>query len=71
MWRSPFVQPAASAADAEIRQSTMVAVFAGPQFEWRNGWFYQLSQKAKEKGMEDPCKLHSALLRQMGLVETK
>ena len=39
------------------------------QFEWRNGWFYNLSKRAWEQGVDDPCKLHSALLKIMGLVK--
>lgn len=36
------------------------------EFEWRNGWFYGISQKAVSEGQEDPFPLHSKLLRQVG-----
>ncbi|KAK9794653.1 hypothetical protein WJX73_010733 [Symbiochloris irregularis] len=39
------------------------------EFEWRNGWFYNLSKRAREQGVDDPCKLHSALLKIMGIVK--
>lgn len=38
------------------------------EFEWRNGWFYGLSKRAKLQGSEDPCKFHTALLRSLDLI---
>ena len=38
------------------------------QFEWRNGWFYSLSQKALASGASDPCPLHTAWLKELGAV---
>mgnify|MGYP001807726766 CR=1 FL=1 len=39
-----------------------------PQFPWRNGWFYGLSQKALAAGQPDPCPKHTALLREVGAI---
>jgi hypothetical protein len=33
------------------------------EFEWRNGYFYGLTQQAVAEGRADPCPLHTALLR--------
>lgn len=38
------------------------------EFEWRNGYFHGLSQKAAAEGRPDPCPLHTALLREVGAV---
>lgn len=38
------------------------------EFEWRNGWFYALSQKATASGSSDPCHLHSTWLKELGAV---
>jgi hypothetical protein len=38
------------------------------EFEWRNGYFYGLTQQAAAEGREDPCPLHTALLREVGAV---
>ncbi|EPS69284.1 hypothetical protein M569_05481 [Genlisea aurea] len=38
------------------------------EFEWRNGWFYSLSEKAVARGEEDPCPLHTAWLKELCLV---
>lgn len=38
------------------------------EFEWRNGYFYGLSQKAAAEGRPDPCPLHTALLKEVGAV---
>eukprot|EP01039_Chlorochromonas_danica_P004177 gene4177-4590_t len=32
------------------------------EFEWRNGWFVQLSQKGIRQKGKDPCPLHTSLL---------
>lgn len=38
------------------------------EFKWRNGFFWELSQKARAEGGADPCPTHSALLAQVGAV---
>lgn len=38
------------------------------EFEWRNGYFYGLTQKALAEGRPDPCPMHTALLQQVGAV---
>lgn len=38
------------------------------EFEWRNGYFYGLTQQAAAEGRPDPCPLHTALLREVGAV---
>jgi len=38
------------------------------EFEWRNGFFWGLSQAAVAAGRPDPCPLHSALLKEVGAV---
>lgn len=35
------------------------------EFEWRNGYFYQLSQEAVLAGKSDPCSMHTALLQEV------
>ena len=40
------------------------------EFEWRNGWFYEISKRALESGKEDPCPLHTAWLRELGVVKS-
>eukprot|EP00903_Cladosiphon_okamuranus_P009837 g9350.t1 len=35
------------------------------EFSWRNGFFWDISEKAREGGKEDPCPLHTKLLRQV------
>ena len=32
------------------------------EFPWRNGYFADLSQEAREGGQEDPCPIHSQML---------
>jgi hypothetical protein len=39
-----------------------------PQFEWRNGWFYGLTQAVLAAGKPDPCPKHTALLKEVGAV---
>lgn len=48
----------------------MVAHFptAVKEFEWRNGWFYTITQKALQEGKPDPLPLHTAGLAQLGVV---
>eukprot|EP00324_Dicrateria_rotunda_P005664 CAMPEP_0206170098 /NCGR_PEP_ID=MMETSP1474-20131121/37776_1 /ASSEMBLY_ACC=CAM_ASM_001110 /TAXON_ID=97495 /ORGANISM="Imantonia sp., Strain RCC918" /LENGTH=289 /DNA_ID=CAMNT_0053576561 /DNA_START=82 /DNA_END=948 /DNA_ORIENTATION=- len=36
------------------------------EFEWRNGWFYELSQRAAAEGKPDPLPLHTAGLEKLG-----
>jgi hypothetical protein len=38
------------------------------EFDWRNGYFYGLTQKALAEGRADPCPLHTALLKEVGAV---
>jgi hypothetical protein len=38
------------------------------EFEWRNGYFWGLSQAAVAAGKPDPCPAHSALLKEVGAV---
>lgn len=38
------------------------------EFEWRNGYFYGLTQKAVSEGRPDPCPMHTALLKEVGAV---
>lgn len=38
------------------------------EFEWRNGWFYGLTQAAAKEGKPDPCPLHTALLKEVGAI---
>ena len=35
------------------------------EFSWRNGFFWDFSEKAKGEGQDDPLPLHSKLLRQV------
>lgn len=35
------------------------------EFSWRNGFFWDISEKARKEGKEDPCPLHTKLLRQV------
>lgn len=38
------------------------------EFEWRNGYFWGLSEAAAAAGRPDSCPRHSALLREVGAV---
>lgn len=38
------------------------------EFEWRNGYFYKLSQEAVLDGRADPCPMHTALLQEVKVV---
>ncbi|BBN14828.1 hypothetical protein MPTK1_6g14820 [Marchantia polymorpha subsp. ruderalis] len=40
------------------------------EFEWRNGWFYDISQRALSNGETDPCPLHTAWLKEVGVVKS-
>ena len=42
--------------------------WACPQFEWRNGWFYEISEAALAAGKPDPMPLHTAGLKKLGVV---
>lgn len=35
------------------------------EFEWRNGWFYSLTQAALAKGKADPFPLHTQWLKEV------
>jgi hypothetical protein len=39
------------------------------EFEWRNGWFHQISQAAVAAGRPDPTPLHTAGLQTLGVIE--
>lgn len=39
------------------------------EFEWRNGWFYELSKAALAAGKPDPLPLHTAGLVKLGVVK--
>ena len=38
------------------------------EFEWRNGWFYNISKEAISAGKLDPMPLHTAGLMKLGLI---
>jgi len=38
------------------------------EFQWRNGWFYELSKAAEMQGKEDPCPTHTAWLKEVGAI---
>jgi len=38
------------------------------EFEWRNGFFWDLSKQAMDGGRADPCPIHTRLLQQVGAV---
>ena len=38
------------------------------EFEWRNGWFHKISERALAKGEADPMPIHTAGLQKMGVV---
>ena len=38
------------------------------EFQWRNGWFHGISQRALAAGQADPMPMHSALLKEVGAV---
>lgn len=39
------------------------------EFDWRNGYFYNISKKALEAGKVDPCPQHTAWLKELGVVK--
>jgi hypothetical protein len=39
------------------------------EFSWRNGYFYDLSQKALAAGKPDPCPTHTAWLKELNVVK--
>jgi len=39
------------------------------EFEWRNGWFHKISQRALAEGRPDPLPLHTAALQELGVVK--
>ena len=38
------------------------------QFEWRNGWFWSISQREMDAGREDPFPVHTSLLRVLNVI---
>lgn len=36
------------------------------EFQWRNGWFYGLTQEAEKQERTDPCPLHTQWLKDVG-----
>lgn len=38
------------------------------EFQWRNGWFYGLSQAASASSRPDPCPLHTQWLQETGAI---
>ena len=38
------------------------------EFEWRNGWFYDISKDAIEAGEEDPMPFHTEALKTLGVL---
>ena len=38
------------------------------EFEWRNGWFYDISKKAMEAGEKDPMPFHTEALTTLGVL---
>lgn len=38
------------------------------EFEWRNGWFYDISKAALAAGKPDPMPLHTAGLKKLGVI---
>lgn len=38
------------------------------EFEWRNGWFYGLSQQALAQSQPDPCPQHTQWLAEVGAI---
>eukprot|EP01025_Chloroclados_australasicus_P005215 TRINITY_DN11504_c0_g2_i8.p3 TRINITY_DN11504_c0_g2~~TRINITY_DN11504_c0_g2_i8.p3 ORF type:complete len:189 (+),score=28.22 TRINITY_DN11504_c0_g2_i8:199-765(+) len=38
------------------------------EFEWRNGYFYNISKEALEKGDSDPCPTHTAWLKEINAI---
>ena len=40
------------------------------EFEWRNGYFYDITKEAVQSGTRDPCAFHSELLEKVGAIPT-
>ncbi len=38
------------------------------EFQWRNGWFHGISQRAAAAGQADPMPMHTALLKEVGAI---
>ena len=39
------------------------------EFEWRNGWFYDVTERALAAGQPDPLPMHTAGLKALGMIE--
>lgn len=38
------------------------------EFQWRNGWFWSISEREVGAGRTDPFPMHSAMLKAQGVV---
>jgi hypothetical protein len=38
------------------------------EFQWRNGWFYNITKRATAEGKPDPLSLHTAALKKLGVI---
>jgi hypothetical protein len=61
----------AGAFDRLVAYGRSVAHFptAVKELEWRNGWFYALSERALASGAPDPTPLHTAGLKSLGMLD--
>ena len=61
---------APGALDRLLAYGRSVAHFptAVKEFEWRNGWFYELTKKALALGKDDPTPMHTAMLKALGKI---
>lgn len=59
------------AIDRLVAYGRSVAHFptAVKEFEWRNGWFHELTKQALACGRADPTPIHTAGLESLGMVE--
>jgi hypothetical protein len=38
------------------------------EFQWRNGWFYNITKRATAEGKPDPLPSHTAALKRLGVI---
>eukprot|EP00563_Minutocellus_polymorphus_P010242 CAMPEP_0181061228 /NCGR_PEP_ID=MMETSP1070-20121207/22403_1 /TAXON_ID=265543 /ORGANISM="Minutocellus polymorphus, Strain NH13" /LENGTH=298 /DNA_ID=CAMNT_0023141157 /DNA_START=96 /DNA_END=992 /DNA_ORIENTATION=- len=64
------VTPQPGTADRLAAYAASVADFPTgvKEFEWRNGWFYDISKKAMEAGEEDPMPFHTEALKTLDVL---